>query len=868
MTDSFQSTAFESFARPVETFVAPPEIQPKTDASELADILKTINPNIQKYLAFGIEEEAKKEANKALNDALDDTTGDFQETTDFLKTNELIGGNIFYDRVYRRTKANVLGSTLDTKLLSAYSTTMINGLPLSSYAIDSPEYQNWLEEQKNDVINLLGDIDTDTFESKFFPFLVDATDKVNKHHIEEFQRYQVELIKGEASNLVTAIVQYNALELDNSEEALTQKELILQTIQTFENDINKLGLDTQTRSSINKIILDSLAAKAQEIGFETRDSELALKILSYASFFPYGQNGELTLSNHPDYLELKNDLLNSVLNFSYNQDQRDIAEANRVKDKELNDNLVLYADYISNGEFDAAKVLLDQIRRDNPTLAASITNNANAFTGTHKEQYAQLIAQIDSGELTLAEGRLAAIEWFSRGDTANDKVVADFKSLMNRVRDVDNGLLQILEVPLAELAQELPILIMADEELGFIVARYQREVKNIIDAELIGLTSELNKWRYENRDADGEQVLAEKERLRNIYVDKIKNRIKNLYSQYLDTDINNEIIENNEGFEGVPTDETNTNESTNTNNDLGFLLPDSPEAFFRNLESIDEETIKRNLNALTEELNRRNIDTTNIEPAFATPITEEDLEIERLRDFYDSKAESYTVKSGDNLSVIADQFNVTVEEIKDRNNLTTDIIQPNQVLEIPYNPVNNKFDFKSQEIISFKDFGGLAELIRSGESTNRYNVVNDGSTDTARIIENLENMTINEIIAMQEKGEVYAVGAYQFIDTTLKEALPMAGLTGDETFSKDIQDRLFWAVVVNSKYREDLTDYLFGLSNDIDSAVNDLALIFAAVKKSDGTGQYDGDAGRNTANIDYKLTKQALENARKQLLDK
>ena len=271
---------------------------------------------------------------------------------------------------------------------------------------------------------------------------------------------------------------------------------------------------------------------------------------------------------------------------------------------------------------------------------------------------------------------------------------------------------------------------------------------------------------------------------------------------------------------------------------------------------------------MIEELNRRNIDTTNIEPAFATPITEEDLEIERLRDFYDSKAESYTVKSGDNLSVIADQFNVTVEEIKDRNNLTTDIIQPNQVLEIPYNPVNNKFDFKSQEIISFEDFGGLAELIRSGESTNRYNVVNDGSTDTARIIENLENMTINEIIAMQEKEEVYAVGAYQFIDTTLKEALPMAGLTGDETFSKDIQDRLFWAVVVNSKYREDLTDYLFGLSNDIDSAVNDLALIFAAVKKSDGTGQYDGDAGRNTANIDYKLTKQALENARKQLLDK
>jgi len=255
-----------------------------------------------------------------------------------------------------------------------------------------------------------------------------------------------------------------------------------------------------------------------------------------------------------------------------------------------------------------------------------------------------------------------------------------------------------------------------------------------------------------------------------------------------------------------------------------------------------------------------------VEPSVASPITQEDIDREKRRDLYDSKSIKYTVKSGDNLSVIGNRYNVTAEQIMDRNNLTTDVIQPNQILEIPYNPVNEKFDFKSKNIKKFEDFGGLAKLIRGGESSNRYNVVNDGTTESARIINNLENMTINEIIAMQDRKEVNAVGAYQFIGQTLKEVVPIAGLTGNEKFSKDVQDRLFWAIVVNSKYRIDLEDYLFGLSDDVIGAVDDLAKIFAAVKKSDGTGEYDNDEGRNKANIDYKLTVTALQNARKKLL--
>ena len=54
MTNSFQSTAFQSSARPVDTFVVEPQVLPKTQAEELALILETVNPNLQKFLSLKI----------------------------------------------------------------------------------------------------------------------------------------------------------------------------------------------------------------------------------------------------------------------------------------------------------------------------------------------------------------------------------------------------------------------------------------------------------------------------------------------------------------------------------------------------------------------------------------------------------------------------------------------------------------------------------------------------------------------------------------------------------------------------------------------------------------------------------------------
>ena len=54
-----------------------------------------------------------------------------------------------------------------------------------------------------------------------------------------------------------------------------------------------------------------------------------------------------------------------------------------------------------------------------------------------------------------------------------------------------------------------------------------------------------------------------------------------------------------------------------------------------------------------------------------------------------SKKSTYTVKAGDNLTQIADKFDVTVSDIKEWNDLKSDVIQEGQVLKL-YAPEKTK----------------------------------------------------------------------------------------------------------------------------------------------------------------------------------
>lgn len=158
--------------------------------------------------------------------------------------------------------------------------------------------------------------------------------------------------------------------------------------------------------------------------------------------------------------------------------------------------------------------------------------------------------------------------------------------------------------------------------------------------------------------------------------------------------------------------------------------------------------------------------------------------------------------------------------------------------------------------------GGLPALVSSGEGG--WNSVNYGTTGSAGTL-NLTGMTIGQVEAMQARGGVFAVGAYQFTPGVLARARRDAGLPANAPMSPENQTRMFWGLATGGK-RPALAAYLKGESNDLNAAHEDLAAEWAAVQRPNGRGRYDGDKGGNHASLSAARVRQALIEARRQRL--
>ena len=60
MTDSFTG-GFQVFDNPVDTYVQAPQEIPQSGALQLAEILKQVNPNLQKFIGAKVEKNRETE---------------------------------------------------------------------------------------------------------------------------------------------------------------------------------------------------------------------------------------------------------------------------------------------------------------------------------------------------------------------------------------------------------------------------------------------------------------------------------------------------------------------------------------------------------------------------------------------------------------------------------------------------------------------------------------------------------------------------------------------------------------------------------------------------------------------------------------
>tara|TARA_A100001391_G_scaffold65090_3_gene40723 strand:+ start:630 stop:2906 length:2277 start_codon:yes stop_codon:yes gene_type:complete len=441
MSSSYQSTAFQSSAGPVDTFVRQSTVPLIEDDgfTQLTKALSAVNPVLDFYMKKTIEDEQAEGMDIAIEQSFEgfkETSKEIGKTKGQNAARQLIGGSIFADRAYQKTKTQILANNLETNLATSYQTTQIDGKSLSEFSIDSPEYQNWLAGEREKVVEQLGDVRSIYVAEHFLPKLASATERISSHHIQEFKKIKVENIKSLAIPLVENLIV--------SPDVVDEK-LILD----FETTINSLGLPAKDRSDINKTLVKVITESAEAVGLSgDGDIEAAEDILAIAEKFPYGPSGTLNLTSHPDYQSKVNTLRRQVNDYVYKSEKTRELEKKRMEEEDIETNIKAFID--TNDPR-----ILENTAKKYPFRAKDILSTGNVLDMDGRQTWAETRINIQSNVYGSKRGSFdAAMNWFNSVENSPQNRSL-LKDLLDTTDDAERGLYTEINKGLTELKSEL-----------------------------------------------------------------------------------------------------------------------------------------------------------------------------------------------------------------------------------------------------------------------------------------------------------------------------------------------------------------------------------------------------------------------------
>ena len=215
-TTSFQSTAGQSSRQPVNTFVEPVSVLPKTGIMELAETLQSINPTLQKFVNFTIQKEKQKGILEGQNQILGSTPTEINKIKKELEKKEgkrfarnFVGGNIYTQYGIEKQLAINLGNAAEAKTKKFFSEYQVNinlpngetiQQPLSQFDVDSPQFDAAVNEfQKTNLLDVKG-IRPDILNQHFLPRQNLALQKAIGKHTEDRADQKIQLATTTFSN--------------------------------------------------------------------------------------------------------------------------------------------------------------------------------------------------------------------------------------------------------------------------------------------------------------------------------------------------------------------------------------------------------------------------------------------------------------------------------------------------------------------------------------------------------------------------------------------------------------------------------------------------------------------------------------------
>jgi len=159
----------------------------------------------------------------------------------------------------------------------------------------------------------------------------------------------------------------------------------------------------------------------------------------------------------------------------------------------------------------------------------------------------------------------------------------------------------------------------------------------------------------------------------------------------------------------------------------------------------------------------------------------------------------------------------------------------------------------------------LLSLIKKGESAGSYDAGNGGTGSggirpAPNLGKKLTDMTIGEVMEAQKNKGLFAAGAYQIIPSTMKAVVKEAGLKPTDKFSKENQDKLGIALMMQ---RPAVKAYITGAPGaSRDTAMLELSKEWASLPNPKTGKSYYSSDGVNASSHSVAEVAAALDSAR------
>ena len=845
MTSSFQSTAATRiYDSPVDTFVQPVTAIQKTSIMDVAEILQTVNPAITKFLVSKSNTKAEKDRKRAVADVLDaeinngaiaDLSNKIEKVEGRQTAREIIGGTRAYRRQYEKSLVTLQALKRSNRMESDYDVARIdtgakdeNGNPilkfLKEFKTDSNEYRTWRKsylDEDLDNFKKLG-IDSTVVDDSYIPEMSKEMFKNANYGTKQNQAFEYNKFLGLMPDILTEA----SLHLSKGEEDQAGE-----ILNNYLENMYKGGITGTDATKTYKTLIDNIYAQGTKLLDIDISKPDAAQKLALAESFPdrllsLVKYGEKDLRSHKDYLtksaafDEKFERL-VLQKLDYKKKIQPALNQLEIKGKfQKINNIPLTVDMTEEEKSTAIQ---------NKRSGYEALKNDPRFTTKEEQAYIDQLGKSDNFELKsklIPElEKKITLGVFDGLDTELEKALSDIE---NNHATMDNEAIKLIG-DIKEFAAK-------SEGLGEDIQTSTTNIMNIVNDNL-GTSDKFFVQGFGQGNKAPNMAKATKISF------EVRDKIKQYYTDYIQennkrpTSLEVQAIEQQYAVQALAAD--GQEEFVKLRDDL---YPNAVNPFKKSERQLYQEKIQ-------------GLDLNREVPAgsFGIGSTKDDDMIRRGMEGSVNSGQNNNnnfFEGGPNLG--------SVPQFENRRGAGYGGGMP--------------VEFNLQELLNqenFPDFGGLAELVRGGESlgSGLYNAFNGGTTDTAGEMD-ITGKTIGEMEEMQADGKVFAVGAYQFTPNVLTEARVYSGLNKDDIMTPENQDRLFWGMLLSGRKRPSLAAYLTGQSDDLKAAHEDLALEFAAIQGPDGKGMYDNDKAGNFARIDANLVRETLINARNLLMNR